>query len=321
MAESMNGLVEAVRGDLVPASGHGPTCSGGTERFELFHSAKSICAQKVRAVFAYHQIPYLGHELNPLVGDNYLPNYVRLRIVGCASSGAAFVTGYDGNTSMTTAGCDPCVVPTLVDWSSDEVIVDSTRICLHVDKQVDEAQKLRPTSLSVDIDRELAEVDNFPNIQMLMSKSPDGRDTAATRLGINGVGFSLSRIEFCKQYMATVPDDQALQSAYAAKIAKETQGAAEVFGAEAVQRAYDHSRAACKGLENKLSERGTPWLFGERVTMADLFWGIELLRLKNLGTAAFWDRDELPHVARYVRAAEELPAIRSALLEWEGALF
>lgn len=319
--DKMSSLVKELRGELGYFDVADAKNQDVMPRYELFHSAKSICAQKVRVVLAHHNIPYVGHEINPLAGQNFLPSYVRLRILGCARIGAPLAKTYNGNTSLTTQGCDPCVVPTLIDWTNHEVIVDSKRICLYLDEPIIGPLKLRPVAISDDIDEELSYVDNFPNVQMLMAKSPDGKDTAGTKLGVHGVSFSRSRIEYAQQYLSKFPDDPALVEAYSAKIAKETQGAKQVFSTEAVNEAYEHAKAACRRLEDKLAHCGSTWLFGESVTMADIFWGVELLRLKNLGTASFWEDGSLPHVAQYVIAAEALPSIRTGVLEWKDALF
>ena len=55
--------------------------------------------------------------------------------------------------------------------------------------------------------------------------------------------------------------------------------------------------------------------------MADLFWGIELLRMKDVGVATFWEEGRLPHVARFAAATEAMPAIRAAIVDWPGARF
>lgn len=72
---------------------------------------------------------------------------------------------------------------------------------------------------------------------------------------------------------------------------------------------------ACTDLERKLAARQSPWLFGEEIAMADLFWGLELLRLKNLGPTMFWKDGKLPHVAHYVDAIETVPSINAAILD------
>lgn len=61
-------------------------------------------------------------------------------------------------------------------------------------------------------------------------------------------------------------------------------------------------------------------LYGDRMTMADLFWGIELLRMENVGAAHFWE-GRLPQVERLLLAARDILAIRIGILQWPGATF
>ena len=272
-------------------------------------------------MLAHHGTPYLERRINPIAGDSYLPSYVHLRMLGCARIGAPLANSHSGGTSVTTSGCDACVVPTLIDWKTDEVIVDSKGICIYLDDQMPEETKLRPNAIVDDIDEELAIVDDIPNVVMLLEKSPDGEDTVHTKLRGNSVGYTSSRIALAERHLAACADDLVLVEAYSAKIAKEKHAAEQAFSVEAVKRAYRHSESACQELEEKLAKRGSTWLFGESVTMADLFWGVELIRLKNLGTATFWNDRRLPRVAQYVDAIEKLPSIRAGLLEWEDALF
>ena len=85
--------------------------------------------------------------------------------------------------------------------------------------------------------------------------------------------------------------------------------------------AYERCVAALVDLERKLGQGGGDWLLGDRVTMADLFWGIELLRMKNTGVASYWEAGRLPRVARYAAAGEALPVIQAAVVRWPGAMF
>ena len=43
--------------------------------------------------------------------------------------------------------------------------------------------------------------------------------------------------------------------------------------------------------------------------------------MANVGANGFWEGGRLPEVARFATAAEHLPAIKSAILDWPGALF
>ena len=317
MASRVRDLVQ----DLDHTLGYSRTDWSNQPRYELFHAPQSICAQKVRVVLAFHGTDYIERRINPIVGDSYLPSYVHLRVLGCARIGAPFAKSHSGGTSVTTSGCDPCVVPTLIDWKTDEVIVDSKGICIYLDDQMPEELKLRPKAIADDIDEELMIVDDVPNVVMLLEKSPDGEDTVHTRKGGGSAGFTNSRIALSERFLAQCADNPVLVEAYSAKISKERHAAEQAFSADSVRRAYLHAKTACQELDDKLRRRGSTWLFGERVTMADLFWGVELIRLKNLGTATFWKDGRLPRVAQYVDAVEKLPAIRAGLLEWEDALF
>ena len=293
---------------------------GTAPRFELFHAASSICSQKVRAVLAHHALPYVEHPLSIFLGQTYLPGYVRLRMAGCDSYGGALVSRHSGSTATATGGCDGAVVPTLIDWKTGEVIVDSKRICLHLDAAVPAEDRLRPARLAAAIDAQLAIVDELPNYQMLMGRTVAGGEATTTR-GDVGASLSLKKVAWCDAYLRDHPDDPALVAAYTAKRAKELSAADDLFSASAMHAAYARAEAALADLDGELAARPTRWLYDDRPTMADLFWGIELLRMRNVGVAHFWDGGRLPHVAAFVTDAEQMPAIRTAVTDWPGVTF
>lgn len=296
--------------------------SGAQERprFELFHAAASICSQKVRAVLAHHGIRYREHSLNIFAGDTYLPGYVRLRMLGCESYGGALVTEHSGSTSVAAGGCDGAVVPTLVDWDERTVVVDSKRICVHLDNQVADVAKLRPDVLAEAIDRDLDVVDHIPNYQMLMGRPKNAAESARTRDGI-GSALSLKKIAWCDRYLSEHPDDPTLIEAYTAKRAKEFSAAKRLFSPDAMEVASHRIEAVLGELERRLSAKSTRWLHGESITMADLFWGIELVRMENAGAGKAWQDGRMPNVADYASATKSIPAIGCAVLDWPGALF
>lgn len=281
---------------------------GATVRFELFNAPNSICSQKVRAVFAHHQIPYISHTMDMSKGQTYLPEHVRVRMIGCDRLGISLMTTHSGSTSVTAGGCDAAVVPTLVDIDTVQVIVDSKRICLYLDDLVGEHQRLRPLRLRDQIDAELDVVDNIPNYPLLVG-----------RKGSNGVAVTMSKVARLDRYLEACADP-ILVEAYRAKRSKELMGAQCLFSDDAMQAAYSRAEAACDGLERLLDQRTTRWLFDDRMTMADLFWCVELMRMKNLG-AQFWANGVRPAVAAFVDQAEVVPAVRSAVLDWDGALY
>ena len=164
MEQSLDTVVAQVRVALDSAGqvlGHAPEPDAGhSPRFELFHGANSICSQKVRTVLAHHGTPHVAHTVNLFLGQTYLPSYVRLRMIGCGRLGVPLMMEHNGNTSVSDGGCDAAVVPTLVDWRTDEVIVDSKRICLYLDSLVEDGKRLRPARLADEIDAELEVVDS-----------------------------------------------------------------------------------------------------------------------------------------------------------------
>ena len=314
----LSDLVKEVRAALGVAEANRPDAP---VELELFHAANSICSQKVRSVLAQQQRAYASREMNIGSGDTYIPSYVRLRMIGCQRLSGALASAHTGSTAVSSGGCDAAVVPTLVDWRTGEVIVDSKAICLYLDENGGDAPELRPSGLWGAIDAELATIDELPNYQLLMGRPPGGHETPVMRSGGGGPGFSLAKVERCRRYLEEFEDDPILAPAYTAKLTKELQAANELFAPDAMKSAYATVEAACQDLETRLASIDTDWLFGAFVTMADLFWGVELLRLKNLGVDRTWSDGRMPHLAKYAGRLEALPSIRQSVIDWPGALF
>ncbi len=320
MQQLLDTLVAEARAALGSAGEVKGAAPGEALRFELFSGANSICSQKVRTVLAQHGLPYVSHAVKIFEGQTYLPGYVRLRMVGCGQLGSPLASHHSGSTSTAAGGCDGAVVPTLVDWKQDAVVVDSKRICLYLDGQVPTAHRLYPAPLAAMIDDELAVVDNLPNYQLLMGRKVAESEDAATRNDVGG-SFSRRKVALCDRFLQQHADDATLVQAYTAKRAKELSAADELFSPQAMRGAYDRADAALQAFERKLERRTGSWLFGDAVTMADLFWGVELLRMKNMGVATFWEAGRLPGVTAFSAATEALPSIRTAVIEWPGAMF
>nr|WP_323782965.1 glutathione S-transferase family protein [Amylibacter sp.] len=285
----------------------------GTEAapiYHFFHAPNSICSQKVRAVLAFHQIPHSSHLLDIFTGETYDPDYVRMRMVGCASLGGPMADQHLGTTSVQSSGCDGCVVPTLVDAHSGAVTVDSLRICLALDDAAT-GEKLIPAALKDAILGELAVVDDLPNYQNLAVRvvpktAPDN-------------AFAASKVARCDALLATHGNDPVLRAAYAAKRAKEQYAAEKLFDQPALTKARQAVIDALNGLESRLAAGTGPWLFGACVTMADLFWGAELIRTEDVGQGHLWQENHLPNVAAYYARLCEIPALQSAILNFPSA--
>ena len=295
--------------------------ASASPRFELFNAPNSICSQKVRTVLAHHQIAYRSQHLDIFEGETYLPAYVRLRLMGCDALGGELMTVHTGSTSVTAGGCDPAVVPLLIDWETNRVLVDSKRICFYLDESAGVDQRLRPSRLEHQIDSELDVVDNLPNYQMLAGKPPGEDHRPESRRKSNGVGFAMGKVQRCDGYLAQFAGDADLVRAYSAKRSKELTAANQLFTPEAMTTAYNSAEAGCTHLEQMLNARSDEWLFGEDITMADLYWAVELLRMKNMAVESFWMNGAKPAVAAFVEKAEGIPAIRSAVTEWRGAMY
>lgn len=317
--QALASIAQKARSVLNNGTAHGAV---GSEhpRYELFHAASSICSQKVRAVLAHHGYPYVEHTLDIFLGQTYLPDYVRLRMVGCEDYGGALVSRHAGSTAATAGGCDGAVVPTLIDWAEEAVIVDSRRICIHLDQQVAQERRLRPDHLVAEIDDDLKTVDNLPNYQMLMGRTVGGAESDATRKGV-GSALSLKKVAACDRYLEQCRDDPVLVAAYTAKRAKELSAADHLFTPEAMQAAYQAAETALKVLDDQLGTHGGVWLWGDRITMSDIFWGIELLRMDNVGVAHMWQDARLDRVAQYARTTAQIPAVQAAVQNWPGAVF
>jgi 2,5-dichlorohydroquinone reductive dechlorinase len=290
-----------------------------TSRFELFGAPNSICSQKVRSVLAFHGFAYRSHDLNLFEGQTYTPEYIRLRMIGCRELGGPLVSQHDGDTSTAAGGCDPAVVPTLLDWQTRKVIVDSKRICLHLDEQLPDSMRLRPEAIALDVDAELTIVDGLPNYQLLMGRQA-ASSTAHSETEAAAAAFSRRKVAWCDESLARHPNDADLQDAYAAKRSKEASAVAALFTPEAMHAAQGRVDEELQTLETKFASRGAPWLLGSSPTMADLFWGIELIRLKDLGADRMRQSGRLPSVAVFLDRIEEIPAIRQAIIDWPGAL-
>ena len=70
-----------------------------------------------------------------------------------------------------------------------------------------------------------------------------------------------------------------------------------------------------------LNARSAEWLFVGQITMADLYWSVEQLCMKNMAVESFWINGAKPAVAVFVEKTQTIPAIRSAVTEWRDALF
>ncbi len=285
----------------------------GPVRFHLYHAANSICSQKVRTVLAHTGQAYESHLINIFAGENYDPAYVKLRVAACRAAGLPLVQQHLGSTAVTSGGCDACVVPTLADAESEELMVDSRRVCAALDaSNPRDPGGLVPAKLRLEIEAELAIVDELPNYQLLAV----GVGPATS--GVKN-GFALGKVKRCKELLVQHAGDTELCAAYSAKMAKEQMAADRLFASDAMQKAYVAMALALQGLDERVARSEGKYLFGDEVTMADLFWGVELIRMEDLGLSPWWNDGQLPGVKRYFAGLCDLPALHEAVIGWTGA--
>ena len=293
--------------------------SAAGPRFELFHAAMSICSQKVRAVLAQKAAAYASHDMLIICmrgkdglltpAENYHPDYVRLRMVGNVGLGRGLVTGYVGVSSVASQGFDPCVVPTLVDHEKARVIVDSVAICRYIDAETVPANALIPAdaALARRMTRQIEIVDATPHPAMLYGFHPEEDHRPDLLKHIMTTVYD-DKVEALDWLIEQNRDDAELVLAYQAKIAKES-GGKSVSRDGAFQRtARLKVQGVLQGLEADLRENGGDWLCGPSLTLADLFWGVSLIRLTYLGQGRLWS--ELPTVAAYFNRLRALPSLR-----------
>ena len=294
----------------------------GAGRYELYHYALSVCSHKVRTVLAEKGAPYLSHDIGilPPLMENYHPAYVRLRLQG--GGGREMVGGYSGRSSTTTEGFDPCVVPTLVDHETGEVIVDSKAICDHIDRTWQGGTELIPARLRRDIDREIAVVDGTPHVAVLYGAHPDG-DFRPKMLRRNMPRAHDYKIMKLMEGRSLAVGHPRLIAAYDAKIRKEAAARQFVATPDLMRSAGQEILAIIADLEERLAD-GRTWVCGDDFTMADIQWAVSLFRLKWLGMEFTWagehtlNKTRRPAVDAYAGRLFARPSFGEAVIHWPG---
>ncbi len=279
----------------------------GVTGFHLFHAPNSVCSQKVRSVLFEAGAAFYSHEINIGAGENYDPDYVKARAQACAAKGFRFASGHNGSTSVTETGCDACVVPTLIDDTTAEVLIDSLHICVALDEKL--RAELRPPLFADAVAREIAIVDRLPNYPLL----------AARLFGVQADGgnpFAMGKVRRCNALIEAHADDPLLVAAFAAKRDKELEAAQNLFTPSAIAQSERDMRTALQGLADRLPSNSA-FLFSDRITLADIFWAIELIRNRDLGYGAWVDA--LPRLHAYEAALCATPCIERAILNWPAA--
>ncbi len=286
-------------------------------RFELFHAASSLCSQKVRAVLHEKDLSYRSNDMLILstmgseglvAAEHYSPAYIRLRLVAARELKCEYVDGYSGRTSVETEGFDPCVVPLLIDHEAGRVIADSQRICIYLDGISQEPHGLIPLApdARAEVMRQVGIVDRIPNGALLYGFHPDA-DLRPEALKASMQTVYDYKVMALQRLIADNVDEPELVAAYRAKIAKES-GGKKVCRDPVFQRtARGQTGQLLDNLERDLASGSFGFSNGHDFSLADVLWGVNLVRLNYLGLASMWDA--LPHVTRYFDLLAKRPSL------------
>jgi glutathione S-transferase len=272
--------------------------NGANPRFELFHAASSLCSQKVRAVLHEKALPYRSNEMLILsamgegglvVAEHYTAAYIRLRMLAGRELDRPYVHGYSGRTSVETEGFDPCVVPLLVDHEAGRVVADSKRICAYLDAVSPEPIRLLPEDgeARAEVMRQVDIVDRIPNGTLLYGFHPDAdRRPAALKAAMETVYDH--KIMALEALIAANADDAALVAAARAKIVKERGGRSVCRNPGFQRAARAHVDGLLADLDRDLAATSSGLGHGA-FSLADVLWGVNLVRMNYLGLSSMWD--------------------------------
>ena len=320
--EKLTAAAEAALADCDEKTLQGGLAPNEKPQYELYHNVGSICAQKVRTVLAELSVPYVSHDI-PIVREpwpTYQPDYVKLRIAG--SRGQEFVSGHTGSSSTSQHGFDPTVVPTFIDRKTENIVIDSQRICRYIDTQIGQST-LRPAALEAAIDEQTAIVDDIPNIALSFGTHP-GVDPRPHDIRKHADGAMPRKLNALKKVREIYSSEETIVKAIDAKMVKEKAALDFLDDADFMNGVLARMDDCIANLESKLESATTDWLCSDSYTMADLFWGINLYRLTKLGMGYLWDPKAYPHeravsrpnVRAYVERLAERPSFRYAVADW-----
>ena len=314
-------------------------------RFILFHSAFSVCSEKVRTTLHATGIPYISKTMDlKQAMENYEPEYILLRIVAWLTMDKRLpIAGeanyeWTGSSSVAANGLDLCVVPTLVDLKPPDgsdipkVIVDSEVIVQYLVKG---DKKLCPDEHMKLITKHLQLVDDMPHVAYLYDGNPihDRRPHYMINLpdGFLHNGQVASLKKHFSEELPTHPkysEESLLERAYKAKLAKTLKGSSKSHDSKKsssndyLQAAYDKGMKILNEIESDLSTSSTTWLCGtQEPTLADLMEMVSMHRLIWLGMDFMWKEqpEKFPKLTRFVNEGMMLDSINDAVVAYMEA--
>ena len=330
--QNIESLVDAANGELTDSARNQIVggAKDGKPRFELYHAGLSICSQKVRAVLAEKGRAYQSHEMVILnsrgiysegltPAENYRPGYVRLRMHGGKALGQKYANKHTGRSSVESEGFDPCVVPTLVDHEQSTVVVDSKRICEHLDNEIRGSVSLIPEdeATAQAVMQQVAIVDGTPHPAVLYGFHPDDDQRPDFIKHVMSDVYDL-KVEAFEALIKQNSDDADLVAAYQSKIAKETAGKKLARDGNVQYAIRAEMKDIIDNFDQQLESMADPWVCGSEFTLADVVWGISLYRLHWLGLAYLWE--DLPRVLEYTDRIYHRPSIWEQVINFPSPM-
>ncbi len=289
-------------------------------RFELYNFGMSICSNKVRMTLAQKRLPYISHEVDIMdkAQENYNPDYVSLRLASEIAQTASLSTSYSAESSVQQAGFDAFVVPTLVDVDKTAIIADSRLICLYLCEKVD-GDDLLPVDIKEQVLKQLDTVDLFPHVALLFGANPDDDRRPPILKHAMATDYQLKIAALNATWDSVRGEDPKLDAAYAAKISREKAGKPFVDNPDRMRAIIAETDRLIAEFGKTLAESGGPWCFGDRFTIADIFWLVSLFRLDFLGYGWLWkEHTERAHINRYAQAGYALDSMKFSVCHWPG---
>nr|ABP93365.1 HCH-reductive dechlorinase LinD [Pseudomonas aeruginosa] len=289
-------------------------------RFELFHFVFSVCSQKVRGTLMEKGVTFGSNELTilPPQNENYCPQYVRLRLRSEAAAKHRPVSSFTGQSSVDSEGFDPLVVPTLVDHETGRILADSKAICLYLCDALSGGTDLLPADIREAVLKQVQLADTTPHVALLYGADPDG-DRRPESMQAVMPGIHAHRIDAVRRNIPLADGDPLLLEAYQHKIVKEEAAASFVINEPQMRTAISKAEQLVTDLDRDLGASTGPWLFGDRFTLADLFWAVSLYRFLWLGYSGFWkDGAGKPRVEAYANRLFARPSVKDAIIQWPG---
>lgn len=289
-------------------------------RFCLFHAASSMSAEVCRYMLAEKGIPYMSNTLVFETTDNYQPAYVMLRnLSGMAQWGLVGEHEWTGSSGTGSSGFDPLVVPTLVDMDKKRVLANTKLIVEYLEAEVAEPI-LVPEALKEEINRHATIVDETPHPALLYSGLVDQSKEGPLWLKVVfAQGMPNVQKASISSWLAKpeVRDSEVLRPLYEAKFKKLSNVMSKLELAE-----LENTRAATIAttkrilatFEEDLKRSGGPFVCGAAFTVADVWWGISLIRMKLLGLGHWFP----PAVNEYAERMFARPEFAKANYLWPG---